>query len=123
LKLPEKRWIGPDAGAAEAQLYVRGIAYSPDNDYELPAAASSFRESQLGVGITGMRERAEQMNGVFELESAPRHGYNGPHNSAALRRKAIGSSNHPRRSDIIAIPLLAGLKYGHRRAGMLGGAS
>jgi signal transduction histidine kinase len=27
-----------------------------------------------GVGITGMRERAEQLNGVFEMESAPGHG-------------------------------------------------
>jgi PAS domain S-box-containing protein len=27
-----------------------------------------------GVGITGMRERAEQLNGVFEIESAPGHG-------------------------------------------------
>ncbi len=27
-----------------------------------------------GVGLTGMKERAEQMNGVFELESTPGHG-------------------------------------------------
>jgi len=27
-----------------------------------------------GVGITGMRERAEQLNGVFEMESAPGRG-------------------------------------------------
>jgi two-component system, NarL family, sensor kinase len=27
-----------------------------------------------GVGITGMRERAEQLNGAFEIESEPGHG-------------------------------------------------
>ena len=45
-----------------------------DEGCRLPVAPSSFRPSHLGVGITGMRERAEQLQGVFELESSPGHG-------------------------------------------------
>jgi signal transduction histidine kinase len=32
------------------------------------------RNARLGVGISGMRERVKQLNGVFEMESRPGHG-------------------------------------------------
>jgi PAS domain S-box-containing protein len=32
------------------------------------------RNTRLGVGIAGMRERVKQLNGVFEMESRPGHG-------------------------------------------------
>ncbi len=45
-----------------------------DEGCGLPAAPSSFLLSHLGVGITGMRERAEQLHGVLELHSSPGRG-------------------------------------------------
>jgi len=46
-----------------------------DDGRGLPATHfAAARGFSAGVGITGMRERAEQMNGVFELESAPGQG-------------------------------------------------
>jgi signal transduction histidine kinase len=37
-------------------------------------AAGAGRRSELGVGISGMRERVEQLGGIFELASAPGQG-------------------------------------------------
>ncbi len=34
-------------------------------------AAGSRRRSELGVGISGMRERVQQLNGIFEIDSVP----------------------------------------------------
>jgi PAS domain S-box-containing protein len=67
------------SGSRSASVHVvcedrRLRAEVKDDGCGLPAAHASLRQSHLGVGITGMRERAEQMNGVFELESAPGHG-------------------------------------------------
>ena len=46
-----------------------------DDGRGLPETHSALaQEFPCGVGITGMRERAEQMNGVFELESTPGRG-------------------------------------------------
>jgi PAS domain S-box-containing protein len=67
------------SGSRSASVFVacedrRLRAEVRDDGCGLPAAISGLRQSHLGVGITGMRERAEQMNGVFELESAPGQG-------------------------------------------------
>jgi PAS domain S-box-containing protein len=50
---------------AEIRDEGRGLA--------LPSAAQSAN-APLGVGIAGMRERVQQLNGVFEFESAPGRG-------------------------------------------------
>jgi two-component system NarL family sensor kinase len=67
------------SGSRSASVYVacedrRLRAEIRDDGCGLPATISGLRQSHVGVGITGMRERAEQMNGVFELESAPGQG-------------------------------------------------
>lgn len=36
--------------------------------------ANGLRRPELGVGISGMRERVEQLDGIFEIDSAPGHG-------------------------------------------------
>jgi PAS domain S-box-containing protein len=39
-----------------------------------PAEDATHSRAALGVGISGMRERVEQLDGFFELESIPGHG-------------------------------------------------
>lgn len=45
-----------------------------DSGCGLPRSVLADTHSTVGVGIAGMRERVHELNGTFEIESAPRRG-------------------------------------------------
>ncbi|MDE3168847.1 MAG: PAS domain-containing protein [Acidobacteriota bacterium] len=72
------------------------------------AAEASYPRAKLGVGISGMRERLEQLGGTFEIESVPGEGTivraavpSAPVPRGSLPVEAVGSdeSREVRRSD------------------------
>jgi signal transduction histidine kinase len=53
-------------GHVEAEIRDEGCG--------LPSPTTRGRKEPLGVGVSGMRERVKQLNGTFEIASAPGHG-------------------------------------------------
>lgn len=64
----QEAWVTlrEDHGVLNLEVRDNGVGFDP--------SAESNREAPDGIGLMGMRERAEHLNGTFTLESAPRKG-------------------------------------------------